>query len=96
MGTQVKTTLDQFGQQYTAEQLSSEILKALRQDAVNLKTAPRSTWLLLCLHCLNYRKVMPLPRRAVWRVLKVTIITRACGLRFSGPVGASRIMPLPG
>ncbi|HRH78668.1 MAG TPA: Hsp70 family protein, partial [Cellvibrionaceae bacterium] len=37
MGTQVKTTLDQFGQQYTAEQLSSEILKALRQDAIKFK-----------------------------------------------------------
>ena len=36
MGTQVKT-LDQFGQQYTAEQLSSEILKALRQDAIKFK-----------------------------------------------------------
>lgn len=37
MGTQVKTPLDGYGQQYTAEQLSSEILKALRQDAIKFK-----------------------------------------------------------
>ncbi|HMU65726.1 MAG TPA: Hsp70 family protein, partial [Cellvibrionaceae bacterium] len=37
MGTQVKTKPDQFGHQYTAEQLSSEILKALRQDAIKFK-----------------------------------------------------------
>ncbi|HEY6530031.1 MAG TPA: Hsp70 family protein [Cellvibrionaceae bacterium] len=37
MGTQVKTNPDSFGNTYTAEQLSSEILKALRQDAVKFK-----------------------------------------------------------
>lgn len=37
MGTQGKTALDKFGRQYTAEQLSSEILKALRNDAVKFK-----------------------------------------------------------
>lgn len=37
MGTQVKTQTDNFGKQYSAEQLSSEILKALRQDAIKFK-----------------------------------------------------------
>jgi molecular chaperone DnaK len=37
MGTQVTTPVDQFGHHYTAEQLSAEVLKALRQDAITFK-----------------------------------------------------------